>query len=313
MYDIRKILLATSQNQQSRYAELRAALISAQLDVGAFDMIAIKHGTRAAGLPLTTFGHPEVRCGALRAWLRGGRQSPGAPGVSNAGGVPGKTQPLSAASVVVGRAGEMAADLTILAPPRRNAFLDMIAPSDSDEIIRRSRNAVLVVQSEPAAHYRRVLVAVDFSQSAFDAARTALALAPGAHLTFLHAYSLPDEGLMREFEVPASVIEAYRLRGVDSARERLAAWIDALKPVRQPRAWAVHPGFAVPAIRSCAHSVGADLIVVGRQGCSGSGRDALGKVPRRLMREAGCDLLIGPAATAHKARRPDTTFFGRAG
>ena len=274
MHDIRKILLATRQNQPSRHAELRAALLSAQLDIGAFDMISLGQGGGA---------------GALRS-----------------------VQPRPAACVVAARAEEMGADLTVLAPQRRNAFLELIAPSDSEEIIRRSRNAVLVVQRAPAAHYRRVLVAVDFSQSAFDAARVALALAPGAHLSFLHAYSLPDEGLMREFEVPASVIEAYRMRGVDSARERLSAWIDALKPMRQPRARAVHSGLPLPAIRSCARRIGADLIVVGRRGDGGSGRDALGTVPRRLAREAGCDLLIGPAALARVARRAAYAVSGAA-
>lgn len=302
MHDIRKILLATSQNQQSRNAELRAALLSAQLDVGAFDMIALRHSRRGVGTPVTTFSHLEVGCGALRAWVAGERRPFVLPDHPDAVEALWNVEPTSPASVVVGRAEEMAADLTILAPQRRNAFLKLIAGSDSDEIVRRSRNAVLVVHREPAEAYQRVLVAVDFSQDAFDAARIALALAPGAHFTFLHAYRLPDEGLMREFEVPASVIEAYLLRGIDSARERLSAWIDALKPMRQPRARAVHSGFPVPVIRSCARRIGADLIVAGRQGHGRSARDALGEVARRLGRDADCDVLIGPAA-AREARR----------
>lgn len=67
--------------------------------------------------------------------------------------------------------------------------------------------------------------------------------------------------------------------------------------MRQPRARAVHSGFPVPVIRSCARRIGADLVVLGRQGQGRRGRDALGEAPRRLGRDADCDVLIGPAST----------------
>ncbi|MEW6373780.1 MAG: universal stress protein [Pseudomonadota bacterium] len=297
MHDIKKILLATTQSAQSRNAELRAALLSAQLDVGAFDMIAVRQSRRGMGAPLTTFSHLEVGCGVLRAWIAGQRRPFALPDHPDALDVLWNVQPRPAAAIVVGRAQEMAADLTILAPHRRNAFLKLLATSDSDEIVRRSRNAVLVVHREPREVYQRVLVAVDFSQDALNAARMALALAPAAHFTFLHAYRLPDEGLMREFDVPAGVVDAYLVRGCEAARERLSGWIDSLKPMRQPRARAVHSGFPVPVIRSCARRIGADLVVLGRQGQGRRGRDALGEAPRRLGRDADCDVLIGPAGT----------------
>lgn len=303
MHDIKKILLATSQTQQSRNAELRAALLSAQLDVGAFDMIAVKHSRRGIGTPATTFSHLEVGSGSLRAWIAGQRRPFAMPDHPDAIDSLWNVQPKSAAAVVVGRAEQMGADLTILAPHRRNAFLKMLAHSDSDEIVRHSRNAVLVVHQEPSDVYQRVLVAVDFSDDALAAARMALALAPGAHVTFLHAYRLPDEGLMREFEVPASVIDAYVVRGIDKARERLSSWIDTLKPMRQPRARAVHSGFPVPVIRACARRIGADLIVMGRQGTARCGRDALGEAARRIGRDADCDVLIGPATSLLKPVR----------
>ena len=193
MHDIKKILLATTQSAQSRNAELRAALLSAQLDVGAFDMIAVRQSKRGMGVPVTTYSHLEVGCGVLRAWVAGQRRPFALPDHPDAVDVLWNVQPRPAAAIVVGRAQEMAADLTILAPHRRNAFLKLLATSDSDEIVRRSRNAVLVVHQEPREVYQRVLVAVDFSHDRPKPARIALAPAPRAHFTFLPPYRPPDE------------------------------------------------------------------------------------------------------------------------
>lgn len=142
MHDIKKILLATTQSAQSRNAELRAALLSAQLDVGAFDMIAVRQGRRGMGVPVTTtYSHLEVGCGVLRAWIDGQHRPFALPDHPDAVDLLWNVQPRPAAAIVVGCAQEMAADLTILAPHRRNAFLKLLATSDSDEIVRRSRNA----------------------------------------------------------------------------------------------------------------------------------------------------------------------------
>ena len=67
MHDIQKILLATTRSAQPRNAELRVALPGARLDVGAFDMIAVRQSRRVMDVLLTTSSHLEAGCGVLRA------------------------------------------------------------------------------------------------------------------------------------------------------------------------------------------------------------------------------------------------------
>lgn len=293
MYEINKMLLATNDAHPSHHGELRAVLLASQLGLDAFEMLTLKRAAPSFARASTEFSRIEVRGATLSAWLEGMRHPlPADPeGLERIW----TSRPGSPAETVVELARECGADLTVLAPYRRNALLELLAPSDSREILRRSRNNLLLVQREPRDVYRRVLVAVDFSAEAYAAARVALALAPGAKFTFVHAYRLPDEGLMRELELPPALIGSYLARGCQAAWERLEDWIETLGPGGETRTGAVHSGYPVPVINACARTIGADLIVVGRQGRTRASRHGLGEVARRLGNQAACDVLIGPA------------------
>lgn len=295
MYEINKMLLATNDTRPSHQGELRAVLLASQLGLDAFEMLTLKRASSPFGRATTEFSHIEVRGATFTAWLDGMRRPVRVPDDLCMLERIWTSRPGSAAETVVELARERAADLTVLAPYRRNALLELLAPSDSREVLRRSRNSLLLVHSEPRDVYRKVLVGVDFSAEAYAAARVALMLAPGARFTFVHAYRLPDEGLMRELELPPALIGSYLARGCQAAWERLEDWIGTLGPGGQKRTGAVHSGYPAPMINACARSIGADLIVVGRQGRSRASRHGLGEVARRLGNQAACDVLIGPA------------------
>lgn len=293
MYETRKMLLATSDALSSHHGELRAALVSAALELQAFEIVSVKRAPLLFGAAPIKFSHIEVRGHALSAWRDGVRQSIRVHADADALDPLWKAVPGTAAETVVEMARTTGADLTVFAPHHQNALAKMLVPSGSRDIVRHSRNNLLVVHKEPRDVYRKVLVAVDFSAECYAAARVALALAPSAHFTFVHAYRLPDLELMRELELSPAVIGSYLAQGCESAWEALNAWIDDLGPFTQPWVGAVHSGLPVPVISASARQLDADLIVVGRQGRTRKSHFGLGDVARRLSTQAPCDVLVG--------------------
>jgi len=289
VHEIKKILLVKNEAQQPCRAELRASMLSAQLNVRCLETIPAN--TTSLGVaPATSFGHIELGNSASCALADGPRNLLALP---LRGDVRTK-QAATPAAIVVERAAQTKADLIIIAPHRRHFFLEWFRPSYDREIVRMSRRPLLLVNTEPKGDYKKVLVAVDFSQESLAAARAALLAAPSAHFTFLHAYRVPDEGMMRELEVPAAIINSYRLRGWEAARGRLNEWIDWLGPKTQMTR-SVHYGSPVPVITACARSIGADLVVIGKRGQKRFQRKSLGSVARRLTSQTNYDVLIAAA------------------
>ncbi|SHG61839.1 universal stress protein [Massilia sp. CF038] len=311
MNQSKKMLLVTSEACLSQRAALRAALLSGDLQLDGFDMLNIKRSALGLCAGNTEYSQIEVRGHAVSAWIDGKRTPVDVLDDANVLAPIWHTARSTAAELVAETARAQRAELTVLAPQRRHSLLALLAPSHSRAILRQSQNSVLFVHCEPRDVYRKVLVAVDFSAECDTAARLALALAPEAHFTFMHAFSFPEAALMRELEVPSSIVGTYLARACESAWARLDKWIENLGPLVQPYVAAVHSGLPVPVINANARRIGADLIVVGRQGRARNGRYGLGDVPRKLGARAACDVLIGPALTTASVRGA-TTWRGLA-
>lgn len=143
--------------------------------------------------------------------------------------------------------------------------------------------------------YRSVLVGTDGSASAERAVAHAaqLAKAFGARLTVLTAFApqAPDEIQRAQAEAPTDL--QWMLTDASQAEDRagsgkaLAATL-GLSEVRTR----VFRGDPAEALVETADDVGADLIVVGSKGMTGTGRFLLGSVPNRVSHHAPCDLLI---------------------
>lgn len=143
--------------------------------------------------------------------------------------------------------------------------------------------------------YRSVLVGTDGSESAERAVEHAaeLAKACGARLTILTAFAphAPDDIQRAQAEAPADL--RWMLTDASQAEDKaghgrvLAARL-GVEEVRTR----VFRGDPAEALIDTADDVGADLIVVGSKGMTGTGRFLLGSVPNRVSHHAPCDLLI---------------------
>jgi nucleotide-binding universal stress UspA family protein len=141
------------------------------------------------------------------------------------------------------------------------------------------------------ALFGKILVPTDFSASAEEAARTAVALSRcyDASLTFIHVYepptyALPESGLSFTTTQLDEAFAAFRFLLTNAcvrARER-----GARKAETQ-----LSYGFAAREITSKAREGAFDLIVMGTHGRTGLSHLLLGSVAERVVQAAHCPVL----------------------
>ncbi len=188
------------------------------------------------------------------------------------------------------------ADLILLGSSTVDAF---DAGPTTRRVAHMALSDVLVVRRQPRVPYRRIIAAVDFSESSRVAVESALAMSSEAEVTVL--YSLPsrfdtllaDAGLFRE------EMDASRGERLEAAKDRMLeftqAWNGAVRTM-------VTDGPPAETIDESVRRRGADLVVVGSRGATATRMVLLGNVAEGLVGNAPCDVLIARAPA--NFRRP---------
>lgn len=193
-------------------------------------------------------------------------------------------------------AEESNADLMVMGAYRRQVLREMFMGTTVERTIRRSRRPVLMANAVPSRHYKRILIATDFSESSAHAVRAAreLGLLDGTDVFLLHVYDAPAKGLMYRSAMTAREIKDYTDEEEQRAATKLLAFIDevGLKSKRQILKLAEEPASTI--IKDCARNERADLIVVGTRGQSGLGTLLLGSVAQDVLQGSEIDVLAVP-------------------
>ncbi len=142
--------------------------------------------------------------------------------------------------------------------------------------------------------FTRIVIGTDGSETAAQAVRQAIELAKmsGASLEIVSAYlSVPQERLREESaEVPGDVAH-----GV-GPREEVNATLDNAAGAARDDGLEVNThareGDPADSILDVAEETGADLIVVGNKGMTGTKRFLLGSVPNKVSHHAPCGVYI---------------------
>jgi nucleotide-binding universal stress UspA family protein len=292
MHRIQTILVATDYSEHARRAETRAAMLSVELKASTLEILAVQETRMGVNTPATTSQSTECDVTSVDRALVENRLP-----VSFAHRVDALQCIRSLAvgkpaSAIARRADELDADLTIVAARSRKFVPDFLTREGNDDLVRLSTRPVLLVHAEPERAYTKVLVAVDFSEESKEAARNALAVAPSAHVTFLHACLVPDEGTMRQSGLNTEAMNASRMALCEKARGELNLFIAQLGPRKQLITRAIHYGQTVPVLCDYARRMRADLIAIGRHGKSCFSERLLGSTAQRLMDRTTCDLLV---------------------
>jgi nucleotide-binding universal stress UspA family protein len=138
----------------------------------------------------------------------------------------------------------------------------------------------------------KIVVPTDFSDCARAAVDRALEIARlfPAEIVLVHVVEVPMSAA--DWNLAADVdLLAARFRRI--ARERLAALAESADPTRQRIVRAdVVDGSPAQGIVDFASAEGAALIAIGSHGRTGVRRLLLGSIAERVVRLAGCDVLV---------------------
>jgi len=196
---------------------------------------------------------------------------------------------------IVARADELQADLVVVGAHGGNFFSDVLLGNTADKLAHLCKAPLLVVKNEPSQAYQRILVPVDFSDDSRRAAEAALAIAPQAQITFLHALEVFFEGKMHYANVSRDIIDEYQMKAFEEAWEQLNRFISALDPGERRMQRTITFGLPGPVVRDHAKATRPDLIVLGKHGRSRLADMILGSVTRDAIDQTDSDVLVIPS------------------
>lgn len=191
---------------------------------------------------------------------------------------------------------EMAADLLVIGPHRRQILRDAFIGTTAERVIRDSAVPVLMANGMPVGPYKKVLAASDLSPCSAEAV-TAMAktgLAGEAPVILFRAVDVPEVALMMRASTTVEEIRHHVATREAAAGDELRAFAAtlALRPANSVAR--VAEGSTAAAILKEAETAGADLVVIGTRGQTGFARYLLGSVAEAVLRSSPVDVLVVP-------------------
>jgi nucleotide-binding universal stress UspA family protein len=206
------------------------------------------------------------------------------------------------ASHILDCAAALPADLIVLGTHGSSGFEHLVLGSVTEKVLRQAACPVLTVppraQATSRLPFRRLLCAIDFSDSSITALQYAVSLAgeSQAALTLLHVLEWPWE------EPPPPALEMlpveqrlalteYRRYCETSAMARLESLVPAAAHLRCPPVARLSHGKAYVQILQVAAETHADLIVIGVRGRNPVDLTLFGSTANQIVRRATCPVL----------------------
>ena len=196
---------------------------------------------------------------------------------------------------ILDEADDQNADLIVLGEPGKTGLKELFAGTTAERVARQSDRPVLIVKRSPSDAYRRVFVAIDFSEAASRALKAAYEIAPTAEFLAVHAWQVPAVGLVIRQAAENNVHdenELLRQRVARQASDHLVA-LEASQP-RPPRIEMIE-GNPFLVIRTAIGSFHPDLLAIGTHARSGIAVTMVGSLAREFLIEAPCDVLVARA------------------
>jgi universal stress protein E len=185
-----------------------------------------------------------------------------------------------------------AADLVVVGAHGENFVRDLFLGSTASKVLRKSPVPVLIVRAEEEKPYERVVVGMDFSRWSAQVLEMALRLAPKATVTTVHAAQVPFESRLLLAGATAEEIERYRAVALEDARLQMSRFLAAHAEEAGRITPVVVHGYPPAAIAEQVRVRGADLVAVGKHGCSELEESLLGSVSKHVSYETECDVLM---------------------
>lgn len=288
----RSILALTDLSVREDPVLARAAQVAAEHDA----ILKLLH-VAAAGAP----PHPDAACRLARQALQLGQRH----GLC--------VRPLSQTANTLDDVASEArcADLLVMSAMPERGWRSFLFGQPVERLLRIARRPLLAVRRPAEAPYRRLLVAVDFSDASRHMVELAFALGKSAQVELFHAIGTANEAKLRYAEVSEHAIKSYRQACRRHAQDRMF-WLTDSSDARRNRVYSAigHGDPARQAMVQQQHG-GAELIVVGKHSASAVSDFVFGSVARRVLRHGTADVLVvphdvRPASRAAAVRRLDS-------
>lgn len=306
-------ILACTHAGDGALGALRMANALAERDGSPVDVLAVVPTVFMEGLTLYAF--PTGLVPEDAASVERFRQEVRAQ-LAGVGGAVARVEPRveigQVSHTIAGFAQSGAAGLILLGAGRHDVATRLVGGETSLYVSRMARVPVLAVPADAERIPRSAVAAVDFSEYSRDAARTAARLmGPGGVLHLVHATWFAHA----EMRAGGDWLADY----LAGARGRLHELADVLQ---RETGVEVHTeidiGDPVPSLLQRVRDAGAELLAAGSHGHGFFTRMLLGSTSTRLLRGAGCAVLIAPPRAAWavprqqpvetRAQRPDPVW-----
>jgi nucleotide-binding universal stress UspA family protein len=211
------------------------------------------------------------------------------------GSLPEAIQPGVSVDVVVGdpfavileALRSLKADLAVIGGPAKPGIKELFTGTTAERVIRFADQPVLTVNQQPNGPYKRVIVAMDFSQGARRALEWACRIAPEAEIRLVHAWQPPVAGPAHEkLETDAG---NRRLR--EQEGQQLRAVIQHAAP-NQTLPLEIVDDEPYSALRKTIQAFGADLLAMGTHGRSRLSTAVVGSLAQEFLAAGPCDVLV---------------------
>ncbi len=174
--------------------------------------------------------------------------------------------------------------------PKSHDFLGNL-PS---RLLQTSPVPLLIVRKEPKHPYNRIMIAIDFSEISYYQAKQALSLATqDTEIILVHAYEVPNEGIMRYANVSQGLLHEFRSDIRLKAGAEMQSFIARLQTPHHVTS-VIQFGIPHSVIREHVESKKPDLLVMGKLGRNRFEEFILGSTSRNTIYETDCDIMIVP-------------------
>jgi nucleotide-binding universal stress UspA family protein len=182
------------------------------------------------------------------------------------------------------------ADIAIVGGPGKRGLKELFTGTTAERVIRFSEQPVLMVNRHPSGPYKRVVVAIDFSQGARRALEWACRIAPQAQIRLVHAWQSPLWGQASEQKETDAANQ--RLR---EQEERYLRSIVEQAGASRPLALEIVEDSPYTALRNAIGHSGAELLAMGTHARSRLATAMVGSLAQEFLAAGACDVLVAKA------------------
>ena len=292
MVPIKRIVIATDMSAFANRAESRAALLAHDLGseslhlLHVIDHLALEALRHLDQTPLETEQRLMESSRKQLAEIEHG--------LSKKYGIQVTTTTLNvgrAYTEIVRYAELLDASLVVLGAHGGGFVRDLFVGSTVDKVLRKLTRPLLIVKREPQVAYRKILIAVDFSEASWRATKFAMNIAPHAHITALHAFEVPLHAKLHSAGVDYKLIQFYEAEVHIQKKMEMRRFVSELETRGVSLTGIVEQGAAFDVIRKKMEALEADLVVIGKHGQAEREEMLLGSVTKRVIQDTDCDVL----------------------